>query len=66
MSDCIIYILYNILAYIQHNKAVSLEKKSGSNHLRWHVYVDVCFTTTHKHPVPAPRDAALYVREFTR
>jgi len=26
LSDCIIYILYYILAYIQHNGDVSLEK----------------------------------------
>ena len=60
--DCIIYILYYILAYIQHNGDVSLERKSGSNHLRWYVYVVVGFATTYKHPAPVPPDVVLMCR----
>jgi len=43
----------------------NLRKKSGSDHLRWHVYVVVGFATTNKHAAPVPRDVVLYVREFT-
>ena len=50
MSDCIIYILYYILSYIQHNGEVSLEyapvlgfRSPGDKDYGIHHYCFICF-----------------------